>query len=252
MGSLARNLRSMGIHAVRFYNRHNVSIAQPVPDEPVLFVANHGFGGIVDLNVFAFAAAYDKLGLTRDVITLTHQIAWTLHADKLVEPFGARPAGKQSALDAFKEGHNVLVFPGGDVDALKSWKQRNEILFSGRTGYAKLAIEAGVQVVPVVTAGAGESLLVLSSGNRLATALRLDKALRLKALPLSVSLPWGINLGLVGILPYFPLPTKLETSVRAPMRPGPKETAENFAERVHKVMQLELDSLTENRMPVLG
>ncbi|WP_338886405.1 lysophospholipid acyltransferase family protein [Rhodococcus sovatensis] len=252
MDNIARALRAVGINAVRFYNRHEVSVSEPIPDEPVLFVANHGFGGIIDLNVVAFAAAYDKIGLDREVITLTHQIAWTLHADKLVEPFGARPADTQSALDAFEEGHNVLVFPGGDLDALKSWKQRNEILFCGRTGYARLALEAGVPIVPVVTAGAGESLLVLSSGNRLAAALRLDKALRLKALPLSVSLPWGINLGLVGLLPYLPLPTKLDTSVLPPMRPRPDESAQNFAERVHKAMQLELDSLTKNRRPVIG
>lgn len=252
VNNVARALRSLGINAVRFYNRHEVSVAQPIPDVPVLFVANHGFGGIVDLNVFAFAAAYDRLGLDREVITLTHQIAWTLRADKLVEPFGARPAGRRSALEAFEEGNNVLVFPGGDVDALKSWKQRNEILFSGRTGYARLAMEAGVPVVPVVTAGAGESLLVLSGGTRLAKTLRLDKALRLKALPLSMSLPWGVNLGLVGILPYLPLPTKLETSVLAPMNPEPEESAEGFAERVRSAMQLELDSLTKGRRPVIG
>ncbi|WP_232433545.1 lysophospholipid acyltransferase family protein [Rhodococcus sp. AW25M09] len=242
----------MSINAVRLYNRLEILVAQPVPDTPVLFVANHGFGGVIDLNVFAFAAAYDELGLDRELITLTHQIAWTLHAEKLVEPFGARPAGRRTALDAFREGHNVLVFPGGDVDALKSWRHRNDIVFGGRTGYARLAMEAGVPVVPVVTAGAGESLLVLSSGKRLAKTLRLDRALRLKTLPLSLSIPWGVNLGLVGILPYLPLPTKLDTSVLAPMWPNSDETAEEFAQRVHSAMQAELDELTKGRRPVIG
>jgi 1-acyl-sn-glycerol-3-phosphate acyltransferase len=252
MDSVAQALRSLGISAVRFYNRLDVTVAQELPDEPVLFVANHGFGGIVDLNVFAFAAAYEKLATTREVITLTHQIAWTLRAGKLVEPFGARPAHRQSAIDAFSRGHNVLVFPGGDVDGLKSWTQRNQILFSGRTGFARLAIDADVPVVPVVTAGAGESLVVLSGGTRVAKALGLDKRLRLKALPLSVSLPWGINLGLVGILPYIPLPTKLATSIMTPMRPTSGESVEEFADRIHSAMQLKLDSLTKDRRPIVG
>ncbi|WP_322544653.1 1-acyl-sn-glycerol-3-phosphate acyltransferase [Rhodococcoides fascians] len=252
MDNIARVVRAASISAVRLYNRLEVTVAQPVPDTPVLFVANHGFGGVIDLNVFAFAAAYDELGIDRELITLTHQIAWTLHAEKLIEPFGARPAGRQTALDAFAEGSSVLVFPGGDVDALKSWRHRNDIVFSGRTGFARLAIEAGVPVVPVVTAGAGESLLVLSSGKRLAKALRLDKVLRLKTLPLSVSIPWGVNLGLVGLLPYLPLPTKLETTVLAPMRPEADETAEEFAVRVHSAMQAELDELTKDRRPVIG
>lgn len=252
MDNIARVVRAASSSAVRLYNRLEVTVAQPVPDTPVLFVANHGFGGVIDLNVFAFSAAYDELGIDRELITLTHQIAWTLHAEKLIESFGARPAGRQTALDAFAEGSSVLVFPGGDVDALKSWRHRNDIVFSGRTGFARLAIEAGVPVVPVVTAGAGESLLVLSSGKRLAKALRLDKVLRLKTFPLSVSIPWGVNLGLVGLLPYLPLPTKLETTVLAPMRPEADETAEEFAVRVHSAMQAELDELTKDRRPLIG
>jgi 1-acyl-sn-glycerol-3-phosphate acyltransferase len=246
MHKVPRAIRAMGINAVRLYNRLEVSVAQPVPDEPVLFVCNHGFGGVIDLNVFAFAAAYDDLDLSREVIALTHQIAWTLRAGKLVEPFGARPAARQNALDAFEEGHNVL-------DALKSWRQRNEIVFAGRSGYARLAMEAGVPIVPVVTSGAGESLLVLSSGKRIARALRLHKtSLRVKTVPLSISIPWGVNVGVVGLLPYLPLPTKLRTSVLAPMRPEPDESAEDFAHRVHSAMQAELDELTKDRLPVIG
>ncbi|GFG65500.1 hypothetical protein MKUB_29900 [Mycobacterium kubicae] len=74
-----------------------------------------------------------------------------------------------------------------------------------------MAIEAGVPIVPIITAGAGESLFVISSGERLARALRLDKLLRVKPAPLSVSLPWGLSIGAVGLLPYLPLPTKLRT-----------------------------------------
>ncbi|GAA2059185.1 1-acyl-sn-glycerol-3-phosphate acyltransferase [Williamsia deligens] len=252
MHPIARTLRSASVTALRLYNRLTVTVAEPIPDTPVLFVANHGFGGIVDLNVFAFAAAYDEMGVDRELITLTHQIAWTLHADRIVEPFGARPANRETALEAFSDGCNVLVFPGGDVDALKSWSRRNQIVFDGRTGFARLAIEAGVPVVPVVTAGAGESLLVLSSGRQLAKALRLDRALRLTTFPLSVSIPWGVNLGVVGFLPYLPLPTKLDTSVLAPMTPGEQETAEEFAHRVAAAMQAELDALTADRRPVIG
>lgn len=252
MSDAARAVRAVGINAVRLYNRLELSVREQVPNEPVLFVANHGFGGVVDLNVFAFAAAYDELGLDREVITLTHKIAWTLQAGKLVEMFGGRPAGRQTALDAFEHGHNVLVFPGGDLDAAKSWFQRNEIVFSGRTGYARLAMDAGVPVVPVVTAGAGESLLVLSSGRRLAKALRLDKTFRMKSFPVSLSVPWGVNVGVVGLLPYLPLPTKLQTSVLAPMRPETDESAEDFAHRIHSAMQAELDELTKDRVPVIG
>jgi hypothetical protein len=41
--------------------------------------------------------------------------------------------------------------------------------------------------------------------------------LRLKAALVTVSLPWGLSIGAVGILPYLPLPTKLHTRVLAAM-----------------------------------
>ena len=245
-------IRQLGIEFVQRYHRLEIDSKTPELDKPVLFVANHGFGGIFDLNVLAVSAALQRLELTRPVTILTHQLAWTLKVGPLLEPLGARPASHESAREAFEQGQHVVVLPGGDLEAAKTWEDRNRIVFGGRTGFARLAMEFAVPVVPIVTAGAGESLLVLSSGERLAQALRLDKILRLKALPLSVSLPWGVNLGAVGMLPYLPLPTKLRTRVLAPMTPDPDEDADTYAERIQASMQQALDDMTENRRPLLG
>ena len=70
MDNIARVVRAASISAVRLYNRLEVTVAQTVPDTPVLFVANHGFGGVIDLNVFAFAAAYDELGIGHLMVVL--------------------------------------------------------------------------------------------------------------------------------------------------------------------------------------
>lgn len=250
--SAAFAFRKLGIEFVRRYNRLEIMAKQGSLTEPVLFVANHGFGGIFDLNVFAVGAALDHLQLDRPVTILTHQLAWTLGVGPLIEPLGARPASRQSAEEAFARGEHVAVFPGGDVDAAKSWEDRNRIVFDGRVGFARLAIDNGVPVVPMVTAGAGESLFVVSSGERLARALRLDKLLRVKAAPISVSLPWGLSVGAVGMLPYLPLPSKLVTRVLAPLRATDGEDAAHFADRVHDAMQRTLDAMTAERTPLLG
>ena len=236
---------------LRVYHRHEVRIDAPVPDRPVLFVCNHGFGGVIDLNVGAFVAARQAAGVTRPTTAMVHQIAWTLGAGPLVERLGGTPGSREAANNAFEAGHNVLVFPGGDVDAGKSWRDRNTIKFHG-TGFARLAQEHRVPIVPVVTAGAGESLLVLSDGQAAAKALRLPKLLRVKSLPLSVSVPWGLNFGVVGLLPYLPLPSKLVTAVLPGMLSGDGESAEDFAERVRGAMQNRLDTLTARRTPLIG
>lgn len=236
---------------LRVYHRHEVRIDALVPDRPVLFVCNHGFGGVVDLNVGAFVAARQAAGVTRPTTAMVHQIAWTLGVGSVVERFGGTPGSREAADAAFAAGHSVLVFPGGDVDAGKSWRDRNTIKFHG-AGFARLAQEHGVPIVPVVTAGAGESLLVLSDGQAAARALRLPKLLRIKALPLSLSIPWGVNLGVVGLLPYVPLPTKLVTAVMPEMVSGADESPDDLAERVREAMQARLDGLTSGRRPLLG
>ena len=244
--------RRLAIEFVRRYNRLEVTTDSGTLSGPVLFVANHGFGGIFDLNVFAVGATFEQLKLDRDVTILTHQVAWTLGVGRLIEPLGARPASTQSAEEAFGRGEHVAVFPGGDVDAAKAWDERNHIKFGGRSGFARLAIDAGVPIVPIVTAGAGESLFVISSGERLARAVRLDKLLRVKSAPVSISLPWGLSVGAVGMLPYLPLPTKLVTRVLPAMPPTDGEDAADFAVRVETVMQDALTDMTSGRFPLIG
>ena len=245
-------LRSVGETHLRRYHRHEVTTRGRLPDEPVLFVANHGFGGIGDLNVAATFAALERVAPQRAVTTMTHQLAWTLGAGKLVEAAGARPAGRASAIEAFARGESVLVFPGGDIEASKSFADRNRIVFGGRRGFARLAADNAVPIVPIVTAGAGESLLVLSDGQRLARALRLDKTLRVKTLPVALSLPWGLGVGVTAVLPYGPLPTKLTTIVLDPMRPLDGEPAEQFGDRVEAAMTAAMTAMTADRVPLVG
>lgn len=245
-------VRDLGVELVRRYNRLEITTTTQPIDGPALFVANHGFGGLFDLNNAATLAALNSLELDRPLTILAHQLTWTLGVGPFVEPIGLRPACRESADEAFDAGHHVLVLPGGDLDAGKSFSRRNQIVFGGRRGFARVALDHGVPIVPVVTAGAGESLLVLSDGVGLARRFGVDKLLRVKALPISVSLPWGLSVGAVGILPYLPLPTKLRTAVLDPLTCADGESAEEFGDRVEGAMQTALTRLTENRRLLVG
>jgi 1-acyl-sn-glycerol-3-phosphate acyltransferase len=248
-----RAARRAGIAFLRRYHRLEITTTNRIPEGgPVLFVTNHGFGGAADLNVLAALAALEQCELTREVTILCHQIAWTLGLGKIVEAGGAQPATHHSATEAFKLGHHVLVAPGGDIEAAKSFADRNKIVFSGRRGFARIATEQGVPIVPIVTAGAGESLFVLWDGQQLARALHADTTLRMKVLPVSVSLPWGFSIGVAGLLPYLPIPTKLVTAVLDPMWPTDGETAEAFGDRVEVAMQAKLTATTDHRRLVCG
>ena len=223
-------------------------------DPPALLVANHGFGGIFDLNAFTIAALAARLHLSENapITILTHQLAWTLGVGPFLEPAGFQPASREAALAGFAAGGYVLVMPGGDLDACKSFSHRNEIVFGGRTGYAKIALEAGVPIVPIVVSGAGETLLVLSDGQRLAERLNLPALTRMKTLPISISLPYGLSVGVAGMLPYLPLPAKMRAAVLDPIRAQDGESGDALAARVHTAMSSKLTQMTEGRIPFLG
>ncbi|GEE00762.1 hypothetical protein nbrc107696_12080 [Gordonia spumicola] len=74
----------------------------------------------------------------------------------------------------------------------------------------------------------------------------------LNRLPTTLSIPWGVNIGAVGLLPYVPLPTKLRTAMLPAMRAEADERPEDYAERVRTVMQVELDRQTRGRRPIIG
>jgi 1-acyl-sn-glycerol-3-phosphate acyltransferase len=243
--------RDLTIAAVRRYTRLDIEADAPLPDEPALIVCNHGFGGGVDLNVYATYAALQDLEVTRPVSALVHELAWIVGLGPLVTAAGGLRASHESAELAFASGHHLIVFPGGDKEASKPFKERNRVHFYGRTGFARLAMEQGVPIVPVVTAGAGESVFVISDGQRMAKALRLNRVIRSHAVPLSLSIPWGLGI-LAGWAPYVPLPTKLRTAVLPAMWPLADEDPAGFALRVETAMQERMDQLVEGRRLLLG
>lgn len=233
--------RDLGVGWVRHVHRLRLTVEGDMPSEPVLFVANHGFGGALDLNVFATLAAIDSLQRDRPLVMLTHHLAWIVRVGPLLEPLGARLASREHAMTALADGCDVLVFPGGDLEAAKVWSQRHQVQFHGRKGFAEVAIEAGVPVVPIVTRGAGNTVLVLSDGRRLARLLRLDRLARTKALPINIAAPYGLNPGVAGLLPYLPFPARLATRV-LPAR-LPEGSPEAFAASIEASMQDAMDAL---------
>ena len=121
---------------------------------------------------------------------------------------GVLPAAPDAIATALAEGHDVALWPGGEVDSLRPWSERDQANLAGRKGFVKMAIRAGVPIVPIATVGGADAMPVLIRGDRLSRALRLDRLLRLKVFPLAISLPWGIA---PAALPQLPLPAKIRT-----------------------------------------
>jgi len=146
---------------------------------------------------FIFTLAFSTyFGVERRYFQLAHNlaIAWPVIGD-LLRRSGTISASPENAEKALESGAPVLVYPGGDWETHRPSWEGDKVDFAGRKGFIRLALEAGVPIVPVVSVGGQETALFLSRGAGLAKALRLDKLFRLKVLPISIAAPWGLNVG---------------------------------------------------------
>jgi 1-acyl-sn-glycerol-3-phosphate acyltransferase len=234
--------------AVAAYTRFEFDARAGRAEGAALYVVNHGFGSALDLNVLLSAYVGSRLGLRAEDpgVMLMHQLAWSLGVGRFLEPAGLRPAGREVALAALRANVPVFVMPGGDLDGAKPWTRRNRVSFHGRSGFARIAQEAGVPIVPIVITGAGDTLLNLTDGAWLARALGLDRRFRQKALPISVALPWGLNVGLAAGA-YLPLPAKLRGAVCRHFLASPGDAPESVAAKVESEMDATASRLTAGR-----
>src|SRR3954470_9822853 len=227
-----------------------------VPEEgPVLMVGNHS-GGNLTPDTFIFTLAFSTyFGVERPFHQLAHNLVMASPYAQLLRSGGSVAASHENSRTALDSGAALLVYPGGDWEVHRPSWERNRVDFAGRKGFIRLALDAGVPIVPVISVGGQETALFLSRGAWLAQLLRLDRYLRLKVLPISLALPWGLNIG--DFLGHFPLPAKITVEVLEPIdiqeQFGEDPDLNEVYEYVTRVMQETLDTLAaERRLPVIG
>jgi 1-acyl-sn-glycerol-3-phosphate acyltransferase len=222
---------------------------------PVLLVGNHSGGNLTpDTTVFTLAFS-TYFGVERQFHQLAHNLVMSWPGLGFLRKYGTVAASHENARRALRAGAAVLVYPGGDYEVHRPSWERNRVDFGGRRGFIRLALEEDVPIVPVVAIGGQETALFLSRGEHLAALLGLDRLFRLKVLPLSLALPWGLNVG--DLLGHLPLPAKITVealpAIHLREEFGPEPDVDEVYSHVLRTMQETLDALAaERRFPVLG
>jgi 1-acyl-sn-glycerol-3-phosphate acyltransferase len=242
--------------ASSLYFRGEVRGLGNIPEAgPVLLVGNHSGGNLTpDTTVFTLAF-YAYFGVERPFYQLAHNLVLSLPGLGALRKYGTVAASPDNASKALESGAALLVYPGGDYEVHRPSWERHKVDFDGRKGFIRLALAQDIPIVPVVSAGGQETALFLTRGEGLARALGLDRAFRLKVLPISLALPWGLNVG--DMLGHIPLPAKITVEALPPIHLrdefGPDPDLDEVYDHVMRVMQETLDALgSERRLPVLG
>jgi 1-acyl-sn-glycerol-3-phosphate acyltransferase len=238
------------------YFRAEVRGLGNVPEEgPVLLVGNHSGGNLTpDTGVFTLAFS-TYFGVERAFYQLAHNLVLSMPGLSFLRKYGTVAASHENARKALRAGAAVLVYPGGDYEVHRPSWQGGRVDFGGRKGFLRLALDEGVPIVPVVSIGGQETSLFLSRGERLAKGLRLDKLFRLKVLPISIALPWVINIG--DMAGHLPLPAKITVEALPPIdlrrEFGADPDLDEVYDHLVRQMQETLDALAaERRFPVIG
>jgi len=222
---------------------------------PVLLVGNHS-GGNVSPDSLVFTLAFSTyFGVERPFYQLAHNLVLSMPGLGFLRRYGTVAASPENARRALDSGAALLVYPGGDHEVHRPSWEGNQVNFDGRRGFVRLALEHGVPIVPVVSIGGQETALFLSRGEGLSRLLGLDRLLRLKVLPISIAVPWGLNVG--DLFGHIPLPAKITVEVLPAIdlceQFGAEPDVDEVYDHVLTTMQETLDALAaERRLPIIG
>jgi 1-acyl-sn-glycerol-3-phosphate acyltransferase len=239
-----------------FWFRADVRGLANIPaDGPVLLVGNHS-GGNMTPDTIVFTLAFNTyFGVERRFFQLAHNLVLSMPWLGRLRKYGTVAASPENADKALDSGAALLVYPGGDHEVHRPSWESAKVDFGGRKGFIRLALQKDVPIVPVVAIGGQETALFLTRGRGLSKLLGLDRAFRLKVLPVSLALPWGLNIG--DMAGHLPLPAKITIQVLPPIhlreefgaRPDPDEVYYEITQ----TMQDTLDALAAERsLPVIG
>jgi len=213
-----RRLRLWGLR--RAYHRAVLEGAHRLPATGgALLVSNHG-----RLDFDSFILCLLVLRATGRLVRLLGDRLWfgLPVAGRLMASAGVVEGTRENARRLLEGGELVLTYPGGVPEILSSRYGREHIDWRGRTGFARVAVETGVPVIPVVSVGVNNGHLFLTSGRRLGRLL-YRRLLRLG--PEYDAYRDPLTVGLLPLpLPFstavhLPLPCKVRYVVGEPIHP---------------------------------
>jgi 1-acyl-sn-glycerol-3-phosphate acyltransferase len=178
------------LHPLRLDGLHHL------PPGPALLVGNHGMLGYE--SPFFFERVFAGSGR----LPLGLADRWFFRVPglrNLLVRMGGMYGSAANGLRALRRGELVVCYPGGAREVLKSERQKYRCLWQRSIGYVRLAIRAGVPIVPFAAAGVDDTYRVIThlrgSGKLLMGHCKYDLPLLWGLGPLPRPVPFWFRLG---------------------------------------------------------
>jgi len=123
-----------------------------VPREgAVLLTGNHTIYGLLDIPMLGLEI-YEKTGRAVRGLGDHNHFALPIWRDML-RRIGAVRGTRENCARLFAAGEVVLVFPGGGREVMKHKHEQYQLIWKERIGFARLAIQHAVPIVPFASVG---------------------------------------------------------------------------------------------------
>ena len=247
----------------KYYFRLETSGWERLPKETSLLIGNHS-GGSLTMDAWTFVFDWwRRFGTERVLHATAHDVLMAMPGlGDYFRHAGVIPASRQGVSAALSAGCDVVIWPGGDVDAMRNWRRRDEAVLGGRMGFVRTAIRSGVPIVPVASVGGHDTAFVLSEGRWIANGLDrvsgLKRKLRGTRLPIVLGFPFGLTIETIPT--HLPLPAKIRTELLDPVhvdhdpeRVDDREYVTSIYREVESAIQHGMDRLAkQRRFPVFA
>jgi len=159
-------VRNITAGARLYFDPQFVGLEEVDASKPALYVTHHNVTGTLD-GVFWAAELY----LVKDIFcrSLVDDLHYKIPGWRNISAqLMGFVRGSRENCDAMMEaGENIIVYPGGARETCKRKGEAHQLTWKQRTGFARMAIEHGYDIITVAQVGADDSFDIIADSDEI-------------------------------------------------------------------------------------
>jgi 1-acyl-sn-glycerol-3-phosphate acyltransferase len=142
-----------------YFNPTFVGLEDLDATKPALFVTNHSIVGALDGTQWV-AELYRQKGIFP--LSLVDDLHYKVPGWRdLAKTFGFVKGSRENCTAMMEAGESLVVYPGGMRETVKRHGEAYQLTWKKRTGFARMAIQHGYDIIPVAQVGNEEAFQLM-------------------------------------------------------------------------------------------
>jgi 1-acyl-sn-glycerol-3-phosphate acyltransferase len=126
---------------------------------PAMYVSNHSVMGVLDVYPFAIEL-YLRKGILLRALADSNHFRIPVWSDFIARHIGVLEASRLNCAAIMERQENLVVYPGGTREICKKKGEAYELKWQDRTGFVRMAMQYGYDIIPVAAVGAEEAFTI--------------------------------------------------------------------------------------------